>query len=529
MKPGQEWWRGAVIYQIYPRSFADSNNDGLGDLRGITAKLDYVASLGVDGIWISPFFKSPMVDYGYDVSDYCDVDPMFGTLDDFDALVARAHELGLKVVIDQVYSHTSNRHPWFEESRQSRDNPKADWYVWADAKQDGSPPNNWQAIFHGPAWEFDVARGQYYMHNFLVEQPDLNLHNPQVQDALLNVARFWLDRGVDGFRLDAINCGMHDTLLRDNPVAKPPWRSEVRPHFMQEPKYSVSHDDMPQVLERLRVITNGYGEIMTVAEIGAPEPLPFMKQYTQGGKRLNTAYSFDFLSAKALTPELVERVVGGWPGEHDEGWPSWAFSNHDAPRVVSRWLTDCPLDRRARLLALLQFSLRGNVFLYQGEELGLPQANVPYECLRDPEGIKNWPHSMGRDGARTPMPWTGGTQAGFSDAEPWLPIDPIHAELAVSVQNDDEASVLNFFRQLLGLRRESDVLRRGSQIFLDAPDDVIAFRRDLDGAAIVCVLNIGHQIVDWAPPGIARGDMLATVGETGDALDAYSGYIAELA
>jgi len=525
----EPWWRGATIYQIYPRSFADSNNDGLGDLAGITARLDYVASLGVDGIWISPFFMSPMVDYGYDVSDYCDVDPMFGTLSDFDDLVARAHELGLKVVIDQVYSHTSNQHAWFAESRLSRDNPKADWYVWADAKPDGSPPNNWQSIFHGSSWEFDVARGQYYLHNFLVEQPDLNLHNPQVQHALLNVARFWLERGVDGFRLDAINCGMHDPLLRDNPKSKPPFRSEVRPHFMQEPKYSVSHDDMPQVLERLRVVTDAYGEIMTVAEIGAPEPLPFMKQYTQGGKRLNTAYSFDFLSAKLLTPELVERVVGGWPGEHDEGWPSWAFSNHDAPRVVSRFLTGCPLERRAKLLGLLQFSLRGNVFLYQGEELGLPQADVPYERLRDPEGIKNWPHSMGRDGARTPMPWTSEMNGGFSSVEPWLPVDANHVALCVDRQQDDPDSVLNFFRQLLSLRRDLDVLRYGSQTFLDAPDDVIAFRRDHRGKSLVCVFNIGNEERLWTPAGIQRDRTLLSIGDVDAALAPYAGYVAAIA
>ncbi|HSD00492.1 MAG TPA: alpha-amylase family glycosyl hydrolase, partial [Casimicrobiaceae bacterium] len=261
------WWRGAAIYQIYPRSFADSNGDGIGDLPGITSKLDYVRDLGVDGIWLSPFFTSPMRDFGYDVADYCDVDPVFGTLDDFDALVERAHALGLKVIIDQVYSHTSDQHAWFQESRASRDSSKSDWYVWADAKADGSPPNNWQSVFGGPAWTWDARRGQYYLHNFLREQPDLNLHNRAVQDALLDAARFWLDRGVDGFRIDAINFAMHDPQLRDNPPATHD-RKRTRPFDFQQHIYNQSHPDIVKFLERLREVTDGYGDRFTLAEVG---------------------------------------------------------------------------------------------------------------------------------------------------------------------------------------------------------------------------------------------------------------------
>ncbi len=527
---GQEWWRGAVIYQIYPRSFLDSNGDGIGDLKGITDKLDYVASLGVDGFWISPFYTSPMKDFGYDVSDYRDVDPMFGTLADFDALVRRAHDLGLKVIVDQVYSHTSDQHAWFDESRQSRDNDKADWYIWADAKRDGSPPNNWQSVFACPAWTWDARRQQYYMHNFLPEQPDLNLHNPAVQNALLEVARFWLDRGVDGFRLDAINCGMHDPLLRDNPPAPAKFRSETRPCFMQMPKYNMCHDDMPQVLERLRVITNAYDDIFTVAEVGTAEPLPVMKDYTHGAHRLNTAYSFEFLGTPELTAERVKEVLEGWPGEPDEGWPSWAFSNHDAPRVVSRWLQDLDIEHRTRLIALLQFSLRGNIFVYQGEELGLTQSHVPFERLQDPEAITNWPHTLGRDGARTPMPWKlNGKHAGFSDSEPWLPVEAAHELMAVHGQDDDPDSVLNFFRRMIALREELPALRYGDLEFIDAPQDVIAFRREHDGKSLVCAFNLGASAVGWPVPLGGDVSLAASVGLDGEQvptiLPAYSGFI----
>ena len=526
-----EWWRGAVIYQVYPRSFLDTNGDGIGDLRGITEKLDYVASLGVDGFWVSPFFTSPMIDFGYDVSDYRDVDPIFGTLDDFNEMVARAHELGLKVIIDQVYSHTSDKHAWFEKSRQSRDNAKSDWYVWADAKRDGSPPNNWQSVFGIPAWTWDARRQQYYMHNFLAEQPDLNLHNLEVQHALLNVAKFWLDRGVDGFRLDAINCGMHDPQLRDNPPARGSMRNETRPCFMQEPRFNMCHDDMPQVLERLRVLVDTYGEIFTVAEVGAPDPLPVMKDYTHSDIRLNTAYSFEFLNLPKLTTAGVREILEGWPGEAEEGWPSWAFSNHDARRVASRWCPDLEPDHRVRLIALLQFSLRGNLFVYQGEELGLPQADVPFEKLQDPEGINNWPHTMGRDGARTPMPWdTSKVCSGFTTGDPWLPLADEHGSLTVAEQELDERSVLNFFRRMIGLRKDHPALRLGTLEFIDAPEGILAFIRRHGKGRVWCVFNLGNETVEWQPETGGDLDILAAVATDDQTsfLPAGSGYIGVL-
>lgn len=403
--PTTPWWKGAAIYQIYPRSFADSNGDGIGDLNGITAHLDHVATLGVDAVWLSPFFTSPMKDFGYDVADYRDVDPIFGTLADFDALIARAHALGLRVIIDQVYSHTSNEHPWFQQSRASRSGDKADWYVWADAKPDGSPPSNWQSVFGGPAWTWDARRQQYYMHNFLKEQPQLNGHNPAVQQALLDTARFWLNRGVDGFRLDAINFAMHDPALTDNPPAPATNRARTRPFDFQLKLHNQGHADIPPFLERIRALLDEYGAGFTVAEVGGEDSDREMKLFTTGGTRLDSAYGFDFLYAERLTPALVADAVARWPDAPGIGWPSWAFENHDAPRALSRWTTPEHAPAFARMKMLLLACLRGNIFLYQGEELGLTQVDIPFDALLDPEAIANWPMTLSRDGARTPMPW----------------------------------------------------------------------------------------------------------------------------
>ena len=484
------WWKGAVIYQIYPRSFADSNGDGIGDLKGVTAHLDYVASLGCDGVWISPFFTSPMKDFGYDVADYCGVDPIFGTLADFDALIERAHGLGLKVMIDQVYSHTSDQHPWFVESRSSRTSSRADWYVWADPKADGSPPNNWQSVFGGPSWTWDARREQYYHHNFLKEQPQLNLHNPAVQDALLEAAKFWLDRGVDGFRLDALNFAMHDPALTDNPpVANPTKRT--RPFDFQHHFHNQGHPDIAGFIERVRALTDRYDAIFTVAEVGGERALMEMKLYTEGDGRLNSAYSFDYLYAEALTPDVVRQTIRNWGGSAGEGWPSWAFSNHDAPRFASRWWDEANRDAGVRVALLLLLALRGNVILYQGEELGLPQAHVPFEALQDPEAIANWPQTLGRDGARTPLPWTAAADGGFGSDRPWLPFDPAHRPYNVGAQESDPDSILNWTRQLIAIRQASPALREGSIRLLDeSGDQIVAFMRELGSERIACVFNL---------------------------------------
>ena len=507
------WWRGAVIYQIYPRSFLDSNGDGIGDLAGITSKLDYVASLGVDAIWLSPFFASPMKDFGYDVSDYRAVDPIFGTLEEFDRLVARAHELDLRVIIDQVYAHTSDAHGWFQESRSDRLNDKSDWYVWSDPKPDGTPPNNWLAVFYGPCWTWDGRRGQYYLHNFLPSQPNLNVHNPDVQEALFDTARFWLKRGVDGFRLDAINFAMHDRSLADNPPMTVTNAVFNRPFDFQHHLHNQSQPELVPFIEKLAKVLHEFGaDRFTVAEVGGEQALTEMKLYTEGQTRLNTSYSFDFLYAPQLSPTLVLNALSKWPGGNGEGWPSWAFSNHDAPRVVTRWGGPQANPSCAKMLLTLLMCLRGNVFLYQGEELGLTQADIPFERLRDPEAIANWPATLGRDGARTPMPWASKLpHAGFSIAEPWLPIPPDHVAAAVTEQDGQADSVLTIARELIALRRSSPLLRCGSFQPVELPPPLLAFDRVGESGRLRCIFNLTDTVQDCAL--LSSGELLFACGQ----------------
>jgi alpha-glucosidase len=501
------WWRGATIYQIYPRSFADSNGDGIGDLPGITAHLDHVASLGVDGIWISPFFTSPMADFGYDVADYRDVDPIFGSLADFDALVARAHALGLKVTIDLVFAHTSDHQAWFAESRADRTNAKADWYVWADPKPDGTPPCNWQSVFGGPAWTWDARRCQYYMHQFLKEQPQLNVHNPAVQQALLDVTRFWLERGVDGFRFDALNHAMFDPLLRNNGVAPADGSPRTRPFDFQDRRRSQDDPGVVPFIERIAAVCGEYDAIFTVAEVGGNRVEPLMKAYTAGDARLASAYSFAFLYAPDLTPHRVKAALAQWPGRPDrhgpnagmaEGWPSWAFDNHDAPRSVSRWCpagaTPAERDRWARLEIAVLMALRGNIFIYQGQELGLEQDVIPFHLLQDPEAIANWPLTLGRDGVRTPIPWAADQpNGGFTTGTPWLPLSPGNIARAVGAQTGDPASLLHHTRQLIALRQSSPALRGGTLKRCVAKGDLLAFTRQTEGETIHCAFNLGSE------------------------------------
>jgi alpha-glucosidase len=490
------WWRGAAIYQIYPRSFMDSNGDGIGDLLGIAQRLDHVASLGVDAIWVSPFYTSPMRDFGYDVADYCDVDPIFGTLADFDALVARAHGLGLKVLIDQVYSHTSDEHAWFAESRASRESAKADWYVWADAKSDGSPPSNWQSVFGGPAWRWDARRGQYYLHNFLSSQPQLNVHNAAVQDALLDVARFWLERGVDGFRIDALNFAMHDPLLRDNPPAAPTNRQRTRPFDFQQRIYNQSHADIPLFIERIRSVTDEFEAIFTVAEVGGDEAEAEMKAYTQGQSRLNSAYGFNFLYADRLTPQLVCAAQAEWQDLPGIGWPSWAFENHDAPRALSRWCAVEHTDAFARLKILLLIALRGNAILFQGEELGLTQVDIPFDQLHDPEAIANWPLTLSRDGVRTPLPWIAdAVDTGFGSTTPWLPMGEENRARAVDRQEADPDSLLNHTRAMLALRKAHPALRVGAVVDCRSEGDLLIYERIAHGERLRCLFNLGTDAI----------------------------------
>ena len=502
------WWRGAVIYQIYPRSFLDTDGNGVGDLPGIIDKLDYVASLGVDAIWISPFFLSPMADFGYDIADYREVDPLFGTMADFDRLLAKAHSLGLKVMIDQVLSHTSNAHAWFRESREDRTNPKADWYVWADARDDGTPPNNWMSLFGGVAWRWEPRRGQYYLHNFLAAQPDLNFHNPEVRKATLDNLRFWLAKGVDAFRLDAINFCFHDAQLRDNP-AKPADKrvgrgfSPDNPYAFQYHYYNNTQPENLGFMEDLRRLTDEYPDTATLGEISSEDSLATTAEYTRAG-RLHMGYSFELL-VEDFSAGYIRRTVETLEAKVDEGWPCWAVSNHDVMRATSRWGGTEPSTDFAKLLVALVASLRGSVCVYQGEELGLPEADVPFEALQDPYGIAFWPNFKGRDGCRTPMPWRdNGNGAGFTSAEKaWLPIPAAHRALAVTRQEADAASPLNAFRHFLRWRKTHAALVLGDIRFLDADEPVLMFTRTYGGETLLVALNLGAaEVAAPAPRGL---------------------------
>ena len=499
-----DWWRGSVTYQVYPRSYQDDNGDGIGDLRGITRRLPYIAALGVEAIWLSPIFTSPMADMGYDVSDYTDIEPLFGTLADFDALIACAHGLGLRVIIDQVLSHSASQHPFFKESRSSRNNPKSDWYVWADAQPDGTPPNNWLSHFGGPAWEWDSRRKQYYLHNFLTSQPDFNFHTVAVQDWLLGTMRFWLERGVDGFRLDTVNYFFHDKLLRSNPPHSPnDIEFDTIPYFMQDPIHSKTQPENIGFLMRVRALLDEFGDRTSVGEVGeSKRAVQVMAEYTKGDDRLHMAYSFDMLGPKFSAAHFRGKIEAFFKGAPD-GWPAWAFSNHDVIRHVSRWAGFGAQDDLAKLAAAMLLSFEGTIYLYQGEEIGQTETDIEFHELTDPPGITFWPDYKGRDGCRTPMVWDGSANGGFTTGKPWLPVKAPQLARNVASQDGTAGSVLEFYRAMLAFRRNSGALVAGNTTFFDLPEPLLGFRRDDGAVPVTCVFNLSAAPV--------------TVGVKGDA------------
>ncbi|HYD18691.1 MAG TPA: alpha-amylase family glycosyl hydrolase [Patescibacteria group bacterium] len=491
------WWRGAVIYQIYPRSFYDTTGAGTGDLRGIIEKMDYVASLGVDAIWLTPFMKSPMKDFGYDVSDYRTVDPLFGTNEDMDALIAAAHKNGLKVIMDMVVNHTSNEHAWFRESRGSRDNPKADWYIWVDPKEDGTPPNNWLARFGGPGWTYEPRREQFYYHAFSPEQPDLNFRCKEVQDAVLAEFKFWLDHGIDGFRVDACNHFYKDAELRNNPAAERKAGKKIaEPYAMQSHVYDRTRPENLEFLRRIRKLMDAYPERFAVAEVGDDDGIRTSASYVEAPGLLHTAYCFSLLDETPFAAPSFRVPIERFDSFAPHGWPSWSISNHDAIRPTTRWggkhAKDPPL---ARMLQALFGCLRGTLFMYQGQELGLTEAKVPYEKMQDPLGIRLYPVVEGRDGSRTPMPWNSQPgRGGFTKNEPWLPIPEDHLNLSVEAQAKTPDSTLAFTRRFLAWRQGHDVLKTGDLRFLDAPDDFLAFRRTgSSGKVVTCIFRLSAE------------------------------------
>lgn len=511
-----EWWRGCVIYQVYPRSYQDANGDGIGDLAGIRQRLPYIASLGVDALWISPFFKSPMKDNGYDVSDYREIDPLFGTLKDFDLLLGEAHEFGLKVMIDLVLNHSSDQHPWFIESRKNRDNDKADWYVWADAKLDGTPPNNWLSVFGGSAWQWDTRRQQYYLHNFLVSQPDFNFHCPALQDALLDLTRFWLEKGVDGFRLDTINFYVHDAELRDNPALEIDQRNDsiapsVNPYNYQNHLYSKNRPENLYFLKRFRSLLDEFEGRACLGEVGdAQRGLEILGQYTEGNERAHMCYTFELLQPHTVTPSFIRQVFERLDIVAKNGWPCWAYSNHDVMRHASRWkLSDAALKLHATLLMCLY----GSACIYQGEELGLEEAEVDFVDLHDPYGIEFWPEFKGRDGCHTPMVWEKtSVNAGFSLAKPWLPVCPDQQQRAVSEQEHAPESLLNHYRLVIRLRHQHAALAAGDMKILKSEGAILGFLRRTDEETLYCVFNLSDETVDTSLPAGDWSDIGDEVG-----------------
>jgi alpha-glucosidase len=500
------WWQTGVVYQVYPRSFADSDGDGVGDLPGITAHLDYVAGLGVDAVWLSPVFRSPMADFGYDISDYRDVDPLFGTLSDLDALVAAAHARGLRVILDLVPNHTSDQHPWFAEARSSRDSPKRDWYVWRDPRPDGSEPNNWPSFFGGPAWELDEASGQYYLHLFHVSQPDLNWRNPAVREAMYDVMRFWLDRGIDGFRIDVLWLLVKDEQFADSPPLPPP-EHELDVGRHEHPGF----EDLPEtheVVREMRRLVDDYDERVLIGEIYLPLQR-LVRYYGEQLDGVHLPFNFGLVTAAGFDAPTIRRLVEAYEAALPEGaWPNWVLGNHDISRIATRGGADT-----ARLAQVLLLTLRGTPTCYYGDELGLADGEIPPERIVDPQAAAG----RTRDPGRTPMPWTPGPNAGFApaQAEPWLPLAAGHEQRNVESQDADPHSELSLFRRLVALRREQAPLVLGSLRLLAAGEDdsVLAYAREHDGERLLVVLNFGDgaTTIDLSREG-AAGELLCATG-----------------
>ncbi len=472
-----------MIYQIYPLSFQDSNGDGQGDLPGITSRLDYLEWLGVDAVWLSPIYPSPMADCGYDVSNYTDVNPVFGTLADLDRLIAQAHRRGLRLLLDVVPNHTSDQHPWFQESRRSRDNPKRSWYIWKDGSPD-RPPNNWLSVFGGSAWEWDKPTAQYYYHAFLKEQPDLNWRHPEVQQAMLDAIRFWLDRGVDGFRIDVIWHMIKDSLFRDNP-ANPQYTPDQSPYLSLLTTYSADRPEVHEVIKRIREVVDAYEERVLLGEIYLPVERT-VEYYGEEGSGLHLPFNFQLIQlpwdavAISRAIEQYERVLPAY------GWPNWVLGNHDKPRVANRIGP-----RQARVAAMLLLTLRGTPTIYYGEEIGMANADIPPELVRDTRGIRQ--PGRGRDPVRTPMQWSSERHAGFTVGSPWLPVHPHYPSINVNRQCAESTSMLALYRRLIQLRRSEPALTRGSYQGLAAPAGVITYLREAEGKRFLVALNLASR------------------------------------
>jgi alpha-glucosidase len=490
------WWKHAVIYEIYPRSFQDSNGDGVGDINGITSRLDYLRDLGIDAIWVSPMYPSPLVDFGYDVSDYTAIDPLYGTLADFDRLVSEGEKRNIRVIMDLVPNHTSDQHPWFKESRSSRTNAKRDWYIWRDGKAPGQPPNNWQSWFGHSAWKFDPTTNQYYYHHFYTEQPDLNWRNPEVRKAMYDAMRFWLDRGVAGFRIDAVSRLFEDPALHDDPIL-PGKNAYGDPNI--EHKYTDNLPEVHEVLREMRRIADHYpGHPVLISEADEPNIAELTKMYGKKNDEIQLPMDFQIADVNKLSAPDFRRLLDEIDGNAAGGQPHYFFSNHDQPRQWDRYGDGVHNDQIAKLMAALLLTTRATPLMYYGEEIGM-RTTIPArkEDVQDPIGKIGWPQEKGRDGERTPMQWDVSKDAGFSTAErPWLPVPPSSAEYNVNAESRDPNSILSFYKRLLSLRRSEPALRDGSYLPLDRDDPfVLAYLRKKTGKGevILVVLNMSGE------------------------------------
>jgi oligo-1,6-glucosidase/alpha-glucosidase len=498
-----DWWKGGVIYQVYPRSFQDSDGDGIGDLEGVLGRLDYIAALNVDAIWLSPIFPSPMADFGYDVADYCDVDPVFGDLASFDRLLAAAHARGLKVLLDFVPNHSSHRHPWFEASRSSRANPKRDWYIWRDAAPGGGPPNNWISDFGGAAWEWDAVTRQYYLHAFLKEQPDLNWRNPEVRAAMMEVLRFWLDRGVDGFRIDVLWHIIKAEGLPDNPP-NPEWTEAQTERDRLFQHYSTDQPEAHAIAADMRALADSYGGRLLIGEIFLSNDRHALWYGTSACPQVHLPFNFQLIESSWHAETLAAKIAAYERSLPPHGWPNWVIGSHDAPRIAARIG-----EAQARIAAMLLLTLRGTPTLYQGDEIAIGHVDIPPDRIRDPQHFRQ-PHlDIGRDRSRTPMPWDTTTRAGFTTGKPWLPLNPDWQTRNVATQAGASDSMLTLYRTLLMLRRSTPALSLGGSAAVDGQNDVLSYERTHDGDRLLVVLNLTDQTRQLSiPPDTQVGQVL---------------------
>ena len=527
---GFRWWERGIIYQIYPRSFKDSNGDGIGDLQGIQSKLDYLEWLGIDAIWISPIFPSPMADFGYDITNYTDIDPIFGRLADFDALLADVHKRGMKLLLDYVPNHTSDQHPWFIDSKSSRNSAKRDWYIWRDPAPDGGPPNNWRANFGGGAWERDEKTGQYYYHAFLKEQPDLNWRNPEARRAMLDVLRFWLDRDVDGFRVDVMHHLVKDTDFRDNPP-NPEWQPGMSPYRELLTTYTADLPEVQEIVAQMRGVIEEYEDRMLVGEIYLPVER-LMAYYGASGKGAHLPFNFQLIRLPWKAQEIsqaVERYEALLPSY---AWPNWVLGNHDKPRIATRAGA-----AQTRVAAMLLLTLRGTPTMYYGDEIGMHDVPIPPSQVQDPFE-KNVPGlGLGRDPVRTPMQWGSGSWAEFSTSQPWLPLADDFENLNVAAERDEPTSLLTLYRRLIELRRTEPALSVGDYAAVPSGDHLMAYMRKANGRRLLILLNFSAQPQSFCANDLeARASVLLSTNldrsqeELGDelVLRAHEGVIIEL-